>query len=265
VSINPRAGYGLAGDKNATVGRCLFADFDFDHEADYLKYVRDLLAQHGLPEPTVTVLSGHGIHIYHRLKEALEVDKWREMQKRLIETLGCDKAVKNPERLLRLPGGYLNWAEKDGFPTSPLPRVQLVEADRNRKYDLSVFEKCLKPLPEVVQPAQKAVTAPVDDSKNAVTNFTTCAADPEYDEAVRCARRYVAKVGGHRGDKGRKGTAYDVLCLAWNDFGLTDEDSLAIAFEWNLRNSPPLSDQELRGILNHAKKYCKGERGSKRR
>jgi hypothetical protein len=114
VGICPRADDGLSGDKNVALARCLFADFDFDHETDYLKYVRDLIAQHGLPAPTVTVLSGHGIHTFFRLKEALDIDKWREMQERLIKTLGCDDACSNPERLLRLPG-YVNWKIKEGF------------------------------------------------------------------------------------------------------------------------------------------------------
>ena len=114
VGVNPRPDYGVSGDKNIKCFRCLFADFDFDKETDYLKFVRDLLAQHGLPAPTVIVLSGHGVHVYWRLKEPLELGKWREMQERLIAALGCDTAVKNPERLLRLPG-YWNWKKKGGF------------------------------------------------------------------------------------------------------------------------------------------------------
>jgi hypothetical protein len=148
-------------------------------------------------------------------------------------------------------------------------KVELAEAE-DRVYDLAVFDSCLEALPDVVLPAPKTPPAtPVDngdDSNNSLVSITTGADDPEYDEAVRCARKYIARVDGCSAGQGRKKRAFNVSCITWNDFGLTAEDSMTLNSEWNQgNNSPPLPEQTLRDILNNAKKYAKGERGSKRR
>ena len=66
----------------------------------------------GLPEPTIAIHSGHGIHVYWRLAEPLhDLDLWRSMQSQLNDRLDADKSIKNPERIMRMPG-YMNTKEE---------------------------------------------------------------------------------------------------------------------------------------------------------
>lgn len=104
---NPRRGEGLSCDDNVAVCRCLFADFDKIEPGDgcgIWEFVTPRIEAAGLPMPTLAVFSGHGIHTYWRLSDPLAPDHWRELQSRLIVTLGSDPACSNPERVMRLPG-----------------------------------------------------------------------------------------------------------------------------------------------------------------
>jgi hypothetical protein len=113
--VNPRREAGKSGDANVLLARAFFCDFDHIEPGDgcgrfELVYTDILLS--GLPEPTLAVHSGHGLHCYWRLAEPLtDLALWRDMQSRLNEKLDADRNVKNAERLMRLPG-FLNTKRK---------------------------------------------------------------------------------------------------------------------------------------------------------
>lgn len=73
---------------------------DFDHGS--LEEIKERIADHGIPYPSIIVHSGHGYHIYwvldkregHELKETIDA-----MQK----LLGSDKAATDIQRPLRIP------------------------------------------------------------------------------------------------------------------------------------------------------------------
>lgn len=112
---NPRKGFNLSGDKNVALARCLFADFDHLEPGDgcgRLEFVWTDIFLAGLPEPTMAVHSGHGLHAYWRLTEPMtDLTLWHDTQDRLNRLLKADRTIKNPERIMRLPG-YLNTKEK---------------------------------------------------------------------------------------------------------------------------------------------------------
>ncbi|MEN6308214.1 MAG: DNA-primase RepB domain-containing protein [Anaerohalosphaeraceae bacterium] len=112
---NPRKGFGLSGDKNVALARCLFCDFDHLDPGDgcgRLEFVWNDIFLAGLPDPTLAVNSGHGLHVYWRLSEPmLNLVEWHDTQARLNERLGADPTIKNPERIMRLPG-FSNVKEK---------------------------------------------------------------------------------------------------------------------------------------------------------
>jgi len=104
---NPRKGDRLSGDENVETCRCLFADFDHIEAADGMgpsELVLAIIEEKGLPVPTMVISSGHGVHCYWRLTEAIPPDRWHGAQERLNAHLGSDPAIKNPERIMRLPG-----------------------------------------------------------------------------------------------------------------------------------------------------------------
>lgn len=105
---NPRKDRGKSGDDNVLLARCLFCDFDNVEPGDgcgrfEFVYTDILLAE--LPEPTLAVYSGHGVHAYWRLSKPLQdLNIWRTMQSQLNKRLKADPSIKNPERIMRLPG-----------------------------------------------------------------------------------------------------------------------------------------------------------------
>ena len=112
---NPRKGFGLSGDDNVLLARCLFCDFDHIEPGDgcgMLEFIEMDIFCAGLPQPTLAIQSGHGIHTYWRLDEPIEdMAQWTSIQEAMIKTLGSDPVIKNPERIMRLPG-FLNVKEK---------------------------------------------------------------------------------------------------------------------------------------------------------
>ena len=112
--VNPLKAKGKSGDDNVLLARCLFCDFDDVEPGDgcgMFEFVHTDIFLAGLPEETMAVHSGHGIHVYWRLDEPIhDLNIWRAMQEKLNRRLGADPAIKNPERIMRLPG-FMNTKE----------------------------------------------------------------------------------------------------------------------------------------------------------
>ncbi|HBR18735.1 MAG: hypothetical protein A2Y13_12425 [Planctomycetes bacterium GWC2_45_44] len=115
AGVNPRKDFGLRGDKNVALARNLFVDFD-DSDADAhgispgdgcgrSEFLLWRLDEKKLPNPDMIINSGAGIHCYWRLSKSLtDLVQWESMQQKLIATLHSDKSIRNPERIMRLPG-----------------------------------------------------------------------------------------------------------------------------------------------------------------
>ena len=240
---NPRKGDGLSSDENVLVCRCLFADFDKIDATDGLspsEIILSRIEEKGLLAPTLVVFSGHGVHCYWRLPEPVTPDKWRDLQVRLNGYLGSDPTIKNPERIMRLPG-LANVKDAD----KPVDCF-IVYADVNTRYDLADIEGRL---PQIPQPTPKppAVMTPKPDG---------------YTERKARAMLYAIKWPGCTQGE-RNGTAFRHAAQMLRDFELSERDGWEIIVEWNGRNDPPLDERELRQAFEDAKKYGKGIAGSK--
>lgn len=87
---------------------------DFDPAPD--NYFNVISVQHklsaiGMPEPTMMVSSGRGLHVYWKLSEPMtNLPEWSSLQKRLIDRVNnvagpkADKAIFDAPRIMRLPG-----------------------------------------------------------------------------------------------------------------------------------------------------------------
>jgi len=107
VGPNPRKAEGLSGDDSVLLCRTLFVDFDGVEPGDGCgrwEFIEPRIETTGLPMPTLTVFSGHGVHCYWRLTEPMPPTAWVLAQTRLIAALGTDPTIKNPERIMRVPG-----------------------------------------------------------------------------------------------------------------------------------------------------------------
>jgi hypothetical protein len=108
IGVNPRTEFQKSGDVNIKHARYVFADFDNIEPGDGCSvwdFVSERIYQTGIEMPDIAIFSGHGIHTYWQLPEAMtDLGRWRKIMAGLIGKLNSDKSVKNPERLMRLPG-----------------------------------------------------------------------------------------------------------------------------------------------------------------
>jgi hypothetical protein len=100
AGVNPRFREGGT-EQDVACARCLFADWDDVEPDDACK----LIADRKLPVPTLTVHSGHGVHAYWKLVEPVtDLGLWRRAMERLTVRAGSDAKIKDPPRIMRLPG-----------------------------------------------------------------------------------------------------------------------------------------------------------------
>jgi len=124
LGMNPRWGEGGRAE-DVKLARSLWVDFDDGFTPDQ---ARMALQQAQLPNPTVLVNSGHGMHCYWRLDEALsDLGQWTALQRALIGLVGSDPTIHDPPRIMRLPG-FLNIKREPWVP------AQLIEAWPDRRY-----------------------------------------------------------------------------------------------------------------------------------
>lgn len=112
VGVNPRldrAVYGpgrASNEEDVRTYRCAFSDLDSCSPNDAVSLVRSA----NLPEPSLIVHSGRatGTHLYWRFEEDLDRETWEGVQRALKVRLagGGPDSVKDPPRVMRLPGSY---------------------------------------------------------------------------------------------------------------------------------------------------------------
>lgn len=130
IGANPRKSRGRSA-KDVARARCVFADIDDSISIDEL---RARIQGAALPAPTAIVSSGHGWHVYWRLTEAIEdMSAWRATQQSLIHSLRSDTAIKDPPRVMRLPG-FRNHKP-------PAADCELVDVHPERRTDLETLHR----------------------------------------------------------------------------------------------------------------------------
>ena len=131
------------GDTDADITGCraFFCEWD-DRPKDWqLNAWQEL----GLPEPTIQVdTGGKSIHCYWVLNDPISPQHWRILQKRLLDHADADRALKNPSRVMRLPGTF--HVKADGT----LGELASIVTCSERTYNVEDIEACL---PEPEQPA----------------------------------------------------------------------------------------------------------------
>lgn len=229
ISANPRRNSGGKASKDVAMCRCLFADLDKTTPDAAQK----LLDSTRLPKPTLTVASGHGIHLYWRLAEPItELATWTRFQKDLIALLNSDPAIHDPARIMRLPG-FTN------HKAPPAP-CEIVEADANRTYELAELHECI---PERV-----------GASTESPNGGTALPRKPATVDVFARVERYAA-TWEPASEGERNIAAYRHAAQLARGFNMSPEDAWPFLSQWNERNSPPLSEDELRGVITNGRQY----------
>ena len=91
------------GHKAAEIENC--RAFFYEHDNLPIEAQIDLWRQLKLPEPTFQVNSGgRSVHSYWVLSEPIDPFTWRQIQTDLLNFADADRALKNPNRVMRLAG-----------------------------------------------------------------------------------------------------------------------------------------------------------------
>jgi hypothetical protein len=90
-------------DRDVRSGRAVFIEHDNLAIDKQINLWRTLL----LPEPTFQVSTGgKSIHSYWVFKNAIDIEIWRVLQRDLLNFTNGDPVIKNPSRVMRLPGCF---------------------------------------------------------------------------------------------------------------------------------------------------------------
>jgi hypothetical protein len=133
--VCPRPHEGARKKRDIQIARCFWADLD----DCAVEEARNRVKKVGLPTPTIVVNSGHGVHLYWRLTEAVDLqarmDEFEVLMKTIANAIDGD-SVQNADRLLRVPG-FMNMknARNGEVPVA----CKLVDIDNDRHYDFEVF------------------------------------------------------------------------------------------------------------------------------
>tara|TARA_Y100000004_G_scaffold94677_1_gene106082 strand:- start:3689 stop:5830 length:2142 start_codon:yes stop_codon:yes gene_type:complete len=121
-------------DSSITGCRAFFVEWD-DRSKEYqINAWKDL----GLPEPTLQIdTGGKSIHNYWVLKKSIDPKTWKPIQERLLDYADADRALKNPSRVMRLPGTY--HMGDDGTKREMTRIISSCE----KKYTVKDIEDCL--------------------------------------------------------------------------------------------------------------------------
>lgn len=229
IGVNPRKDLGKKRE-NVELCRSLVADFD---HTDILT-ARSTWEAAGMPAPTVTVSSGHGVHAYWRLTAPITPDEWEPLQRKLVVRLGSDPKVKDAARVMRLPGF---WNTK----SVPFVPCLIVEDAASRLYDIAALIAIIGD-PEPVARATPAATAAA---------CSTEPLPPEVEKALlRAANAYLKKcppaIQGQSGDAHTFSVAGHLRSFICEGYRL-DAGRIAdlMSQEWNRRCEPPWTAADL--------------------
>ncbi len=124
--------FGVSGRKNTKSGKsnnltkvnALWADYD---DMD-LKEVKKRIKKTDLPEASIHLNSGHGIHSYWLLDKPFDSHKVISFVKYISNETGSDPRAAEPARIMRLPGSYNNKSEKI--------LCEIIEFDSSKRYSI---------------------------------------------------------------------------------------------------------------------------------
>lgn len=147
VGIAPRVKHGSSVPKHH---HALWVDFDSTIKT--LQEATDAVAESQLPEPTMYVSSGNGVHGYWRLKEIATPAEITPYAKGVHQVLPAD-ATHDPTRIMRVPGSM-------NFKTDPPHECMILSYHPEREYNLTEFPR-VQSAPQITEEVQSKIEKPL--------------------------------------------------------------------------------------------------------
>lgn len=138
-------------DKEITACRAVFCEWD-DRPIEWQVVAwREL----GLPEPSFMVATGgKSVHCYWVLAGPISPDEWRPLQQRLLDHADADRSIKNPARVMRLPGTWYM------HPAAKLGEMVRIIHESGKRYEVAHLEASLPPPDPLSRAASSSPAAP---------------------------------------------------------------------------------------------------------
>ena len=136
------------GDTDASITDCKAFFCEWDDREKYWQI--NAWQELGLPKPSLQIdTGGKSIHNYWILKKAIDPKTWKPIQERLLDHADADRALKNPSRVMRLPGTH--HMNTDGSPGE----LTTIIDNSGINYTLKDIESCL-PTPKVAEQIKRS-------------------------------------------------------------------------------------------------------------
>lgn len=229
-SIDDLLKYDMPKDKNIYVGMysrkgrngkavgCLTTNVlwaDFDNVKD-IKKIKSIIKKSNLPEPSIYVNSGHGIHTYWLLDEKAE-NEAVVLVKAIAKITGADMRAAEKARVMRLP-------DTQNVKGEPV-KCEVLESNNN-VYTIKVFQELLAVGEEIAAGVEENI---IQNAPNELLSSNR-----------PCIRNAAAGVKeGHRNFMLGRITKYLQVR------GYTKENTRKILIKWNSNNNPPENTEKL--------------------
>jgi len=129
------------GDIDADITACRAFFLEWDNQP--VPWQLSAWQHFGLGEPTVSITTGgKSAHLYWVLTEPISPARWAPIQSALIAITGADSTIRNPSRVMRLPGGQ--YIGSDGSAQG----VTTIYAETTHRYSADEIEGWLAALNE---------------------------------------------------------------------------------------------------------------------
>lgn len=241
-SANPRLTRCGTKRSDVTLARSIFVELDNTTVAEALALCR----RAGLPDPTMIIVSGHGVHLYWRLIEPIyDLDSWTDLQKSLIVLFGetADAAIHDPARVMRVPGF---WNVNGEQPT----KCYIHQADPSRRYDLSDF----KMLPCMKGDVPRKQKQPVASTVKANPVTQQQAVPLNADNRLKRAEAYM-QTWSLVAEGERRTTVFSLVGNLVEKFDLDVSELLEIATKYNDRLDDSLDADEVEEVTTEAHQH----------
>lgn len=232
-------GYGVyfvvnhGGNQDADITHATAIMIDIDHGA-------------GLPSswhlnPHIVLQRGENYHVYWLIEPTECIDQWREVCRRLIKYYGSDYRIKNPSRVMRLPGfkHCKDATHQEGY--------QVMYRGSHARYTLDIVARDLPTVvaEELTASQQGEVLYETDDPGT-------------IERAVYWLQRAEPAIEGQGGDH----ATYTAACRL-RDWGLPRERTLQLMMEYyNPNCEPPWEHDEMATKVDNVYQYARKPQGA---
>jgi hypothetical protein len=235
-------------DESITACRAAFCEWD-DRPTDWQVTAWKEL---NLPEPSLQVFTGgKSIHNYWIFDQPIAVEPWRALQQRLIAHAKSDKNLKNPSRVMRLPGTW-HLSCGDQNPRVVVDQQAQIIHDSGLRYSLDQLDQAIPQLPTPTRNTTPPTPVPAPPTAGSVDLPALLSRD----------QKDLFRDGVQKGS--RNSDCYRLACsLLAIEQTCSFQGSASLGFtvngsaaqwldDFNNRCSPPLPERELQSVLASA-------------